>query len=1299
MSGTAEPNSTVTVYVDGSPVGTALADGSGNWTFTITPALAQGTYSITATAEDAAGNDSPASSAVDLTIDTTDPTTSIDSSPPLTDSDPTPTFTFSSNEPGGSFECRIDGGAWGACSSPHTTAALADGAHTFDVRAIDAAGNVDATPASYSWSISTAPDTTIDSAPPADDNDSTPDFSFSSNEPGGSFECRVDGGSWSACTSPHTTAVLADGNHTFDVRAIDVDTNVDPTPASYSWNVDTVAPVPPSITSPADESSTGDTTPTISGTAEANSTVVVSDGGPALGSTTADGSGNWSFTPGAPLAEGAHSFTATSSDAAGNVSGVSNQVDVTIDVTAPAAPVITGPADGTYTTDTTPTLNGTAEASSTVTVYDGITLLGTTTADGAGNWSFTPGSPLADGPYYFAVTATDAVGNESGASNQVVVTVDTTAPNASITNAPNPLDSDPNPSFEFESNEAGGTFECRVDGGAWASCTSPHVAGPLSDGAHTFEVRAIDQAGNVDATPATHSWTVDATSPQTTIDIAPPADSPSNNASFEFSASEAVSGYQCRLDGGAWGACTSPRDYLLLTEGSHTFEVRSTDLAGNTDFTPATHVWNVDTVAPAAPTIDSPADGTLTTDTTPTLTGTAEASSTVSVYDGVTLLGTTTADGSGNWTYTPALPLAQGSHSFTATAADAAGNDSVASNQVDVTIDSIAPAAPVITSPADGTYTSDTTPTISGTAEANSTITVYDGVVALGTTTADGSGNWSFTPAAPLTEGPHYFAATATDAALNEGAASNQVEVTIDTTAPSTTIDSAPPATDNNDSPSFTFSSNEPGGSFECRLDGGAWGACTSPHGLSGLADGPHTFEVRAIDVAGNTDATPASHSWTIDTTAPDTTIDSAPPAQSQAPNPSFTFSASEPGATFECRLDGGAWSACASPHGLSGLADGSHTFEVRAIDVDTNVDPTPASHTWNVDTVAPAAPVISSPADGAHTNDTTPTVSGTAEANSTVSVYDDVTLLGTATADGSGNWSYTPGSPLAPGVHFFAATATDAAGNEGGSSNQVQVTIDIVAPDTTIDAAPPADDSSNDPSFSFSASEAGSSFECRIDGGAWGSCTSPRVYTDLAEGAHTFEVRATDLAGNTDLSPASHTWNVDTVAPAAPVITSPADGLTTSDSTPTLNGTAEANAGVTVRIGSDVIGATTADGSGNWSFTPGAPLPDGVQAFSVTATDAAGNVSSQSNVVSITIDTTAPATTLTGTPPADDPSNDPSFTFNSNEPGATFECRLDGGAWGACTSPLAYTDLADGPHTFEVRATDAAGNVDATPA
>jgi hypothetical protein len=171
---------------------------------------------------------------------------------------------------------------------------------------------------------------------------------------------------------------------------------------------------------------------------------------------------------------------------------------------------------------------------------------------------------------------------------------------------------------------------------------------------------------------------------------------------------------------------------------------------------------------------------------------------------------------------------------------------------------------------------------------------------------------------------------------------------TVDKVAPETTLNSGPSGTVASTSAGFEFSSNE-SGTFVCSLDGATVG-CGSPKTYSGLAQGTHTFTVRARDVAGNEDSSPAVRTWTVDTVAPETTLaDSGPTGSTTATSAEFAFS-SEPGVTFRCQLDSQAVEVgCSSPRGFSGLAVGTHTFKVWATDGAGNADPTPATRTWTV--------------------------------------------------------------------------------------------------------------------------------------------------------------------------------------------------------------------------------------------------------------------------------------------------------------------------------------------------------------
>ena len=233
----------VQVFLNGTDVSNGLQEPGGctfndHRVFSVPDALLVTGANLLAVRGQGAGDPNFLDLRVTADIETTAPETTITSGPLGSMSDSTPVFSFSSSEAGSSFECRVDAEAFAACSSPHTSATLGDGQHTFDVRATDQAGNTDQTPAALTFTVDTTPpQTSVGSGPSGLTEDDTPTFSFGSPEPGSSFECRIDGGAFFGCSSPYTTAALAPGRHTLEVRARDSAGNADPTPASFSFQV------------------------------------------------------------------------------------------------------------------------------------------------------------------------------------------------------------------------------------------------------------------------------------------------------------------------------------------------------------------------------------------------------------------------------------------------------------------------------------------------------------------------------------------------------------------------------------------------------------------------------------------------------------------------------------------------------------------------------------------------------------------------------------------------------------------------------------------------------------------------------------------------------------------------------------------------------------------------------------------------------------------------------------------------------------------------------------------------------
>ncbi|MFG8588372.1 Ig-like domain-containing protein, partial [Pseudomonas paraeruginosa] len=1138
LSGTAEPGSSVTLTDgNGNTIGQVTADGSGNWTFTPTTPLPNGTV-VNATATDPSGN---ASAPASVTVDAVAPATPV--------VNPSNGTTLSGTAEPGSSVTLTDGN--GAPIGQVT----ADGSGNWSFTPSTALPNgtvINATATDPSGNTSPGASTTVDSqAPAAPLVDPSNGTTISGTaEPGSSVtltdgngnpigQVTADGsGNWSFTP----TTPLADGT-VVNATATDAAGN---TSGQASVTVDGVAPATPTV-----NLSNGSS---LTGTAEPGSTVTLTDGnGNPIAEVTADGSGNWTYTPSTPIANGTV-VNVVARDAAGNSSPPAT---VTVDSSAPPAPVI-NPSNGT-------TISGTAEAGASVTLTDSNgNPIGQATADGSGNWSYSPATPLANGTVIVA-TATDPTGNTGP---QSATTVDSVAPPAPLVNPSNGATisgtAEAGAKVILTDGNGNPIGETTADGnGNWSFTPGTSLANGT-----VVNAVAQDPTGN---TGPQGSTTVDAVAP------AAPVVNPSNgnvitgtaepNSTITLTDGNGNPIGQVSADGGGnW--TFSPASQL---PNGTVVNATATDAAGNTSGPGSTIV---DTSLPSIPQVD-PSNGSV-------ISGTADAANTIIITDGNgNPIGQVSADGSGNWSFTPGIPLPDG----TVVNVVARSPSNVDSAPAVIIVDGVAPAAPVV-EPSNGTE-------ISGTAEAGATIILTDGNGnPIGQTTADGSGNWSFTPSTPLPNGT-VVNATATDPAGNT---SGPASVTVDAVAPPVPVINPSNGVvisgtaEAGAKVSLTDGSGNPIG--EVTADGsGNWAFTPS----TPLADGTLVNAV-AQDPSGNTSG-PASA--TVDAVAP------AAPVVNPS-NGTVVSGTAEAGATIiltdgngnpigQTTADGsGNWSFTpATP-----LANGT-LINAVAEDAAGNASG-PASAT--VDAVAPAVPVID-PSNGS-------VISGTAEAGATVILTDGGgNPIGQATADGSGNWSFTPATPLADGA-VINAVAQDPAGNTSGPAS---TTVDAVAP------AIPVVTPSNGSVIAGTA-EAGAKViltdgngnpigETTADGSGNWSFTPA---TPLANGTVVNAV-AQDTAGNTS-GPASTT--VDTVAPATPV-------LDASNGT-VISGTAEAGATVILTDGNgNPIGQATADGSGNWSFTPGTPLTNGTVVNAV-AQDAAGNTSGP---VSTTVDAVAPAT------------------------------------------------------------------------
>ena len=668
-------------------------------------------------------------------------------------------------------------------------------------------------------------------------------------------------------------------------------------PEGESSVQDTVAPAAPSLTATAPASPANENSPKAKGAAEAGSTVALYTSSDCSGSPLASGPAAELGAAGIAFAVADDSSTtlrATATDAAANTSACSGPLTYTEDSTAPAAPSLTATAPASPANENSPKAKGAAEAGSTVALY--------TSSDCSG-------SPLASGPaaelgaagIAFAVaddssttlraTATDAAANASACSGPLTYTEDSTAPAAPSLTATAP--------------------------GSPANENSPKAKGAAEAGSTVALYTSSDCSG-----------------------------------------SPLASGPAAEL--GAAGIA-----FAVADDSSTTLRATATDAAANTSACSGPLTYTEDSTAPAAPSLTATAPASPANENSPKAKGAAEAGSTVALYTSSDCSGSPLASGPAAELGAAGIAFAVADDSSTtlrATATDAAANTSPCSGPLTYTEDSTAPAAPSLTATAPASPANENSPKAKGAAEAGSTVALYTSSDCSGSPLASG-------PAAELGAAGIGFAvaddssttlrATATDAAANTSPCSGPLTYTEDSTAPAApSLTATAPASPANENSPKAKGAAEAGSTVALYTSSDCSGSplASGPAAELGAAgigfavadDSSTTLRATATDAAANVSACSGPLTYTEDSTAPETSIDSASVGSGQHPAATVAFS-SEPGATFECQLDGAGFQSCSSPATLPNLAKGSHSFEVRASDAAGNVDPTPAASSFVV--------------------------------------------------------------------------------------------------------------------------------------------------------------------------------------------------------------------------------------------------------------------------------------------------------------------------------------------------------------
>ena len=720
-----------------------------------------------------------------------------------------------------------------------------------------------------------------------------------------------------------------------------------------------------------------------------------------------------------------------------------------------------------------------------------------------------------------------------------------------------------------------------------------------------------------------------------------------------------------------------------LADGLYYWRVRAKDNAGNWTSYSASRTFRVDTTAPTTPSLSSPSNGSSTSDQTPTFDwadSTDSGGSGVSYYEfeaydyDITWGDITTTTTSS--TYTPPSNIPFDTIYWRVRAVDSAGNKSAWSAEWSVIIvDGTAPTVPSLSSPSDGSATSDNTVALDWSDSSDSGAGVSNYEVQVDDSSSFSSPNYSATPGSSssttsaLADGLYYWRARAKDNAGNWSSWSSSRSFRVDTTAPSVPTLSSPAtgSSTGDQTPTFDWSDSTDSGSglnrYEIEVYDGdiTWSDISATTTVSTFTPGSNIpfdrlyWRVRSVDNVGNVSAW-STEFWfdLVDDVTPSVPSLVLPADGSRTASSSVALDwndSTDSGtgvSNYEVQVDDS--SSFASPNysatpssssaTTSPLADGLYYWRVRAKDNAGNWSTWSSSRTFRVDTTPPTVPTLLVPANGSSTGDQTPTFdwtdssdSGSGLSHYEVEIYDgDITwgdIATTVTAS-----TFTPGIDIPFDRIYWKIRAVDNVGNKSAWSTEFWFDlVDNVAPSVP-SLASPADASQTannsvalDWNDSTDSGTGVSNYEVQVDDSS--SFTSPNysatpssssaTTSALSDGVYYWRVRAKDNANNWSAWSSSRTFRVDTTAPTAPALLLPVNGGSTGDQTPTFDWTDASDGG----SGLSHYEVEIYDGDITWgdisttvtasTYTPGSNIPFDRIYWKIRAVDNVGNKSAWS--------------------------------------------------------------------------------------
>ncbi|ECI7159750.1 Ig-like domain repeat protein [Salmonella enterica subsp. enterica] len=1346
--GTAEENAKVDIYVDNKLVASVDVDKDGNWSYEFKDnELSEGENSIKVVAVDKAGNKNETTdSIITDTIAPEKPTIELDDSSDsgikndsITNST-LPTF-IGVAEPGSTVSIYLGlkhlgevivakDGTW----SYTLTTPLKDGEYNITATATDIAGHTSAT-ANLPFTIDTRIsyfsaeiETTNDSGIVGDNvtNNTRPTFtgktepnaiiSVINSETGEEVIFKAnDKGEWTFNFT--SDSVEGINNLTFTVE----DVAGNKKDFSFSYVIDTVAPVPPTVSLedfvvlPNGIILSGNDLPALVGTAEPKSTILLMRDGKLYDSIEVDSNGTWNYQFSNKFLQGAYDIEIISQDAAGNKSStVKYSFTIQTEVVPPKAELDASDdsgAKGDWITNkhNALTLLGTADRFATVNILiDGKTI-GVTTADADGNWNFDISRNLSDNVYKITVESIDPLGRTSSVDYQLTIDSFTPIPTVML----------------HDSADSG------VKGDMITKINTPLFTGMAEA-----------------------------------------------NAKVSIYVDGVLSGEAIAGDDGVWNFQFT----TALSDGSHDVTVKVEDIAGNTASSSA---YNFQIVTQTQkPTIelvnDTGVDNTdhIINEKNPALTGTAAPYSTVKLYIDGALIAEVRTNKDGRWEYTLKADqgLVDGDHRITASVEDIAGNIAH-SDPFLISVDTAISIPIVSLSPDSDSGISDDNLTniVKPTLHLKDidpdiiSVQVWDAAsdTQIGVATQQPDGSWAYTFTSDLTEGLHQVYVKVEDIAGNK-ANSAVFDFTIDTTV-STPVISLLSKDDtgvtgdnltNINKPGFAISGVDAdahrvvvqvmhnGVSEEIELShlNGSW--LFTPGNT--WADGSYTLTVKVEDKAGNTNYS-APLTVVIDTQIAidgvELVNDSGVKGDNMTNDDRPHFRVTVPTDVNEVRLsiDGGNSWVQATP-GVAGsweyiwptdLADGQYTLTVEATDKAGNT--VTKTIDFAVDTTLSVPVIVLNSADDTGvqgdnmTNSTQPTFAlqhiDDDAVRVTVSVeHGGVTTTFDATK-GTGGWSFTPTGAWADGDYTLSVSVEDKAGNTSHSAS-LTVTVDTQIAINNIelvnDSGIPNDNLTNNvrPHFQVTVPTDVNVVRLSIDGGkTWFNATqnaTPGVWDyiwpdDVADGGYTLTVEATDEAGNKTTQTLDFTIDTTLSVPTLSLDSADDSGIAgdniTNVKTPgfTLNNIDTDVSRVTVEVIHNGIKQEVplVQTGGQWRFAPTSDWADGDYILTVKVEDRAGNVK-QSAPLTVTVDTHIAIDRIelvndSGIP-GDNLTNEARPHFQVTVPADVNGVRLsiDGGkTWFDATQSATsgvwdytwLTNVANGPHTLMVEASDKAGN------